>query len=414
MKFNRPTTKRPTTYQPTKADFIHEGAPKDLEEDNSNILAAFMQSKVNDQSNESNLTRLRNKVFSLETLLKFGTFKFNFQVKNGVGVQISYLHKFFKDNEVSIYDFECNVKSIYNFSKMHGQRLAIVEGVFFFMNKIPADALKSESIIVYTPIWQREKAKEILKREMLANRPIRTITSSRGRKSGYSKELATKEQFVRSDVYDHFDRIFDRMVNDKAWYENNGRRYKETFLLHGEPGTGKTSLFMHFGAKHDLNVYSVTPASFVNEINELLSLAKQDDRFPLLVLIEDIDSCEELILKEFKSKNFSDQPISESEFTYSTFINTLDGAIALENMIVCMSTNYKHKLIPSVYRAGRVDHQLDVTPLTSEEIAAHVNTEQSSYIASLPDSTFSIANIVDLRYCKTIEEIDELAKWIKD
>lgn len=406
-----------SNHKPKASQYKFSGSNKkisDLEEDKTSTLAALVQRDNTEQSKDSNLTNLRKKVFSLETLLKFGTFKFHFQSKSGIGHHFAHLSIFFKTHEVSFYDFECSVKSIYTFSKMHGQRLAIVDGVFFFMNKTVADALKLESVIVYVPIWQREKAKEILKREMLSYRPIRQIETTRGRKTSYPKDLATKEQFVRDDVYNHFDQTFNRMVNDKDWYINNGRRHKETFLLHGEPGTGKTSLFMHFAAKHDLNVYSVTPSGFVDEISTYLTIANDDKRFPLLILIEDIDSCEELILKEFKSKNFNDQPMSENEFTYSTFINTLDGAIALDNIIVCMSTNYKHKLIPSVYRAGRVDHQLDVTPLTSAEIAAHIKTEQSSYIASLPDSTFSIANITDLRYCKTKEEIDELAKWIKD
>lgn len=392
-----------------------------VDENDSLLLQAFTKSKDNKSklTKENFLQQFKNKVLNLETLIQYGTFKFKINIgKTGSTLSVLTINKFFSEYGLKSYDFETIIKSPKNFSKTSGQRIALVDGILFFMVKREGDVFTKESLTVYCPVWQRVKATKILQRYFLDNRPQGIFIGGYGRTGMgvVDKSLADKEQFVRQDVYDHLDKVFNRMCNEKDWYGNNGKRFKETILLHGLPGTGKTSIFMHFAAKYKLNVGNTTPEDFVTNFNTYYNQAKDDERNPLLVLIEDIDACEELLLKEHKSKGFVGSPIRRDdgeEFTYSTFINTLDGAHPLDNMIVCLSTNHKHKLIPSVTRRGRVDHDIEITQLTSVEIAARVNTELSEYIATFDDDSFSISNITDLRHCKTKEEIDELAKWLK-
>lgn len=375
----------------------------------------FGKNQRKEQKEETFLKDVKSKMLSLDNVVRYGTHKFTIPTNRQ---PLNYfVDKFFKDHGFKSFDFETKIKSAKLFSQSIGQRVAFVDGVLFFMLKREEDILSKESLTIYCPIWQRTKAKEILQEFFLASRVRGIIIENSRRLNGgtkIKKELATQEQFVRPDVYNYLDKLFKRMCTDKDWYLSNQKRFKETILLHGTPGTGKTSIFMHFAAKYNLNVAITTPYSFVIDFENLRSHAEDDERAPLLVLIEDIDACEELVTKEFKSK-FSDNPIDiNAEFNYSTFINTLDGAQPLNNMIVCLSTNYKHKLISSVTRRGRVDHDIHITPLTSAEIAARVTTEQREYIATFPDNTFSISNITDLRYCKTKQEIDELAHWLKN
>ncbi len=379
----------------------------------SNSIKAVKAEKKEDT--DSFLVKMRKKVISLDTLLKYGTFRFKFQMGKSTE-HIRYLKMFFAEHGIEGFDFECQVKTIYNFNRLQGQRIAIVDGVVFFMIQEEGDNIRTESLTLYTPIWQREEAGKILRRELLKYRPLRQLiyNGGYGRKTQpYEEYIGKQQQYVRPDVYEYVDRIFKRMVNEKEWYLESGKEYKETFLLHGAPGTGKTSLYMHFAGLHDLNVLITDPADFSIKIESIIERAKQDTRKPLMVLIEDIDSCNELLLQEFKTPNHHGLVSEGGEFTYSTFINALCGAHKLYNMIVCLSSNYKEKLIPSIYRAGRVDHQLDIIPLSSAEIAEHVNTELSEYINSFPDETFAIANIIDLKHCKTKEEIDNLVKWLK-
>lgn len=370
------------------------------------------------ETSEGFLSNLRNKVFSLESLIKFGCYRFHFsQDLNEHGNTIGCLGRMFAEHEVSLYDFDCHVQSMYKFSKLNGQRLAIIEGVPFFMSRLEPEITRNGSLIVYTPIWMRDKAKKVLMRELKKHRTSKRLghASQMSRAKAYSNTLAKTEQFIRPEDYKYIDRIFDRLVNDKKWYEESGRDYKETFLLYGAPGTAKTTAYMHFGAKYELNIFQATPESFVRYFESITTRALNDDRKPLMVLIEDIDACYELLTPEYKAimrSNAGGYLETEEGFTYSRFINALNGAEKLHNMIVCMSTNFKERLIPSIYRSGRVDHQLDMKPLTSVEIAARVNTELSEYIASHPDYTFSVANIIELRFARTKEDIDEMVKWL--
>ena len=366
------------------------------------------------EKKETLLDKLKARIFTTRNLVNFATFRFHFkQDEDSIHDSVKYLSKMFKEHEVKLYDFECRVQSIYNFSRMSGQRIAVIDGVPFFMNKKEEDIMMKGGLVVYVPIWMRERAKIILQRELLKHRGSKRISRVQrmGSSKAYSATLATSEQFIRDDMYNYIDRVFDRMVNNKQWYLDNGKRYKETFMLHGAPGTAKTSTYMHFGAKYELNILQATPETFVRNFESIINRARMDDRKPLMILIEDIDACDELLTPEYKSKLLYPKD-ADDDFNYSTFINALDGAEAMHNLIVCLSTNFKERLIHSVFRSGRIDHQLDVIPFTSEEIALRVNTGLSDYIKGKPDGTFSVANIIDLRFCKTMEEIDELVKWL--
>lgn len=328
------------------------------------------------------------------------------------------LMKFFFENGIKALDFEGRLISHKTISIRSGWKMAKVDGVHFAFRNEDEDALRKGVITIYVPIWQREKAKRILLDYLSENRPQGHVESyDNGRNSrtrGLDLNLATQTQFVRDDIYEYIDRHFKRMIFERDWYTENRKRHKETFLLFGLPGTGKTSLYMHFASKYIMNVKICTPRSFVENFTDIAAQAEEDDRKPLLVLIEDIDACEELVRPEHRTVNVSVNTGEKDEFTYSTFINRLDGGEPPTNMIICMSTNRKDVLIESVTRRGRVDHSLEMIPLNMPEIAEHVKGEHQDYIASLPPSTFSISNIIELRYCETIKEIDAFAKWVAE
>lgn len=361
----------------------------------------------------------KSKFFNLQTLRSIFTYRMNvYKTQHGSSATAPYVSMFFRQYEIPLFDFGCRIKSVHSFSKMSGVRIAVHDGCWFLLMVGEEDLLKKESIDIYTPIWQRDKAKKVLRQFFLDNRKVGCYISPHTVKHNETGKidtvLSTQTQYVRPDVYNYLDKHFKRMLEDKEWYKANQKRYKETFLLHGEPGTGKTSLYMHFAAKYKLNVFRCTPREFVEEFSWILLYAKDDDRMPLMVLIEDLDACDELVKLEFKKGYGDNAPRREEEFNYSTFINALDGAKPLNNVIVGLSTNYLDRLIPSVTRRGRVDHKIELTPLTSVEIGEFVGGEHSGFIGTFPNNAFSISNIPDMRRCETQADLTELAEWLKE
>lgn len=396
------------------------GQSPDYTHDQTREQLIAMQQKSNVVKEKANgfVEEVKNKVFSLATLRSLSLYRFSFyQPRSGHNYALSYLANFFKNYEISMFDFGCKVKNIHMFSKMSDYRLAVKDGVYFFLIVQEEDLMTKEVVSVYVPMWQRKKAKKILQSYFLENRPRGNFVSDKNgvtnRTSTIDKRLGTNRQFVRKEVYDYVDKIFQRMINNKEWYIKEGKRFKETFMLHGDPGTGKTTLYLHMSSKYRLNVARFTPRAFVEAFDWILEYAESDDRIPLVVLIEDLDAEQELLMPEYRNKTMIDAP-TDGDFNYSIFINCLDGAEALHNVIVCTSTNYKDRIIPSVVRPGRVDHSIELSSFNSQEIAEEVGGEFQEHIASFPDGTFSISSIIDLRNCITIEDIDEKAKWLKE
>lgn len=301
-------------------------------------------------------------------------------------------------------------------------QLCVVDDVYFvtFREKDLMDRHISTTYL-YVPIWQRNKARVVLKRLVEELAPKKRIYTDEGKSAhratgkSYPKDLETQHQYVRKDVYDRIDAIFKRLTTDPDYYINAGKKIKETILLHGDPGTGKTSLIMHMGAKYGLNVAIISPTNFIEDPHTLIRAKEMSFGKPYLVLMEDIDSTDDLLLNEFRSKAVSikDKSNDNATFSYSSFINKLDGGLSVQNCIVCLTTNYKERLIPSLTRPGRVDQSIELVPLTSEEIALEVGNSQSEYIKAFEDGTFAIAHIVDLRLCQSEEQVDEVVKWIK-
>lgn len=370
-----------------------------------------MKKKETQPSEEGLIKSIKSKIFNLYTLTSLVIYPFVMDANNRGRMIQTNLAKFFVDYGISMFDFGTRITGIYEFTNMFKTQVAVKDGVVFVMNIKEFDGIAPELLNIQVPIWQKTKAKKILQEYLLEQRPQGVLNGCRS----IPRSLVNQTQYVRQEVYDYVANIFERMVNDKDWYNESGKRYKESILLHGEPGTGKTNLYMHFASKYNLNVYTHSPQGFVQEFNEILELAQSDDRLPLLVLIEDIHAIQEFLLPEYKSTNINVHgDLNGEEFSYSKFINCLDGAEALHNIIVCLSTNHIDQMIPSITRRGRVDHKIELKPLSSKELSEFVATEHQEFIGGFEDSTWCIANIPDLKRCDTEDEIGVLASWLDD
>ncbi len=128
------------------------------------------------------------------------------------------------------------------------------------------------------------------------------------------------------------------------WYADRGIPYRRGYLLHGPPGSGKSSFIMALAGRLGYNVC-------------LLNLAERgltDDRLAValsvippkcLVLLEDVDAV-------FPNR---DTNIIGSDITFSGLLNVLDGASSSEDRLVFMTTNHIERLDPALIRPGRVD-----------------------------------------------------------
>jgi chaperone BCS1 len=143
----------------------------------------------------------------------------------------------------------------------------------------------------------------------------------------------------------------------REWYVQRGIPYRRGYLLHGPPGTGKSSAVVALASalQMDIAVLSLGDSNLDdNSVSELFSSIPINS----IVLMEDID-CAFLERKEGDDKR--------SKVTFSGLLNAIDGVAAGEGRLLFATTNHIARLDPALIRPGRIDRKLYIGPANREQ-----------------------------------------------
>ncbi|KAF8986424.1 hypothetical protein BGZ46_003531 [Entomortierella lignicola] len=138
--------------------------------------------------------------------------------------------------------------------------------------------------------------------------------------------------------------------NSAQWYHDRGVPYRRGYLLHGPPGTGKTSFIVALAGHLRMSVCIVNLGiSGLNDqqLDQLLNNAPRNS----ILLMEDVDAA---LIKRKAGKAQS----GSNNVTLSGILNALDGITAQEGSVVFMTTNHIRKLAPALIRPGRCDRKM--------------------------------------------------------
>ena len=170
----------------------------------------------------------------------------------------------------------------------------------------------------------------------------------------------------------------ERFRVSRQWYEVRGIPYQLTFLLHGVPGTGKTSLVKAVASQYLWPVYRINLSSFTDDtLTDALSVVPE----PAVILLEDVDvACNLGVRHELQAKPHSGAHSDEDEglpgrgkLTLSGLLNALGGIVPLDGKVVFLTTNSPGRLDPALIRKGRVDVTLELPLLRQAEIEAYLH-----------------------------------------
>jgi chaperone BCS1 len=160
------------------------------------------------------------------------------------------------------------------------------------------------------------------------------------------------------------DGLMDDLLEDaqaflsrREWYVQRGIPYRRGYLLHGPPGTGKSSAVVALASalQMDIAVLSLGDSNLDdNSVSELFSSIPVNS----IVLMEDID-CAFLERKEGEDKR--------SKVTFSGLLNAIDGVAAGEGRILFATTNHIARLDPALIRPGRIDRKLYIGTADREQ-----------------------------------------------
>ena len=133
----------------------------------------------------------------------------------------------------------------------------------------------------------------------------------------------------------------EKFLNKKDWYSNLGIPYKRTYLLHGPPGNGKSSI-----------IHAI--ASYLNRDIAILDLNNMTDR-GLIGVVSEFPANSILVIEEVDCLNLKRKTKEKKFLNISTVLNVLDGIFTPDGLITFMTTNHIEELDHALIREGRVD-----------------------------------------------------------
>ncbi|KAF8503314.1 mitochondrial chaperone BCS1 [Russula emetica] len=148
--------------------------------------------------------------------------------------------------------------------------------------------------------------------------------------------------------------IAEKIIDDvraflerREWYADRGIPYRRGYLLHGPPGSGKSSFIQALAGSlsYDICLLNLSERGLTDDkLNYLLSNAPERS----FILIEDVDAA-------FNKRVQTSEDGYQSSVTFSGFLNALDGVASGEERIIFLTTNHFDRLDPALIRPGRVD-----------------------------------------------------------
>jgi chaperone BCS1 len=178
----------------------------------------------------------------------------------------------------------------------------------------------------------------------------------------------------------------DKLFNSLQWFVENqdffierGLNYKKVIMLHGPPGTGKTSLIKAIASEFKRRIYFLSLADCTpGMLRNLVVTAKT---YSSIIVIEDIDTITTIYEREKSNKQIpphdganipkekeENERISLSRLALTDVLNVLDGMNTPDGAIFILTANNLDRLDRAVLRKGRIDETYHIDLLQDEEI----------------------------------------------
>ena len=162
--------------------------------------------------------------------------------------------------------------------------------------------------------------------------------------------------FINKDTKQSIIKKIDSFISLKSRAEKFGKPHKLNILLHGVPGSGKTSIVKALANHYKRRLYLLSFSKDMKDsnMNTLLKTIRDES----ILVLEDIDS-------------FFVQRESKCNVSFSCLLNTLDGVGNCDrSLITILTANHPEALDAALLRPGRIDMLVKFDYPEKEEVFA--------------------------------------------
>lgn len=168
----------------------------------------------------------------------------------------------------------------------------------------------------------------------------------------------------------------------RAWYQERQVAWRRGYLLHGRPGTGKTSFVRALADRLDMPVFLFDLASMTNK-NFIDAWKASKEGRSRIVVLEDFDAV-------FNGREKVD-PCGRLGF--DVVLNAIDGIERQDGLLLFVTTNFPEAIDPALgvpgpdglsTRPGRIDRAVEFGPLDREgrlKMARRVVSDEAVAVA---------------------------------
>lgn len=225
--------------------------------------------------------------------------------------------------------------------------------------------------------------------------------------------------YLREDDQNQLEKVLENFKNNADAYKEIGMTRKLCMLLHGEPGTGKTTTIKAIASYLHMNIYYVDLKNVKtnDQLNTLINQITESSINGGVIVLEDIECMTNMVLKddykdEFNYEHRNSHDDSEGDLTLSYFLGFLDGVLSTDNMVIIMSTNYKEKLDERIFRSMRVDYDIDfklcdryqINCIFNKILKRDLNEE---ILQQIPEDKYTPADIISHLFKLSLTKTDD-------
>lgn len=138
-------------------------------------------------------------------------------------------------------------------------------------------------------------------------------------------------------------------LDSSKWYYDRGIPYRRGYLLHGPPGSGKSSFIQALAGYLDYNIaiLNLSERGLTDDrLNHLLTITPKRT----IVLLEDADAAYSNRRRQTDADGYRGANV-----TFSGLLNALDGVASAEERVLFLTTNHISRLDSALIRPGRID-----------------------------------------------------------